>query len=425
MTIIELYSIFLQSSGIAIDTRKIKKGNLFFALKGSNFDGNRFAKQAIINGALAAVVDNIYLSDPEKGIFYFENSLAALQDLAKYHRNQLNIPVIGLTGSNGKTTSKELMASVLNEKFNVLYTSGNLNNHIGVPLTILSIKPQHEIAIIEMGANHLKEIELLCSISQPTIGYITNFGKAHLEGFGGNEGVIKGKSELYTYLREFRKSALINTDDLLQINLSNGIHKITFGSQGNYIFTLLENRNRVSVQYQNTIVNSQLTGTYNFSNICAAFSLGLHFNIEINQIKKGIENYHPQNHRSQVVKKDGIVLVLDTYNANPSSMEVSLENFSHFKGTKSIIIGDMYELGSESIIEHQKILNLAERLNFNFIYLVGEIFYSIQNKNSNVLKFQNTSDMVEFLKNFTIPTQNILLKGSRAMALERLIEFLP
>ena len=425
MTIIELYSIFLQSSGIATDTRKIEKGNLFFALQGSNFDGNRFAKQAIINGALAAVVDNICLSDPEEGIFYFENSLLALQELARYHRNQLNIPVIGLTGSNGKTTSKELIASVLNEKFNVLYTSGNLNNHIGVPLTILSIKPDHEIAIIEMGANHLKEIELLCSISQPTIGYITNFGKAHLEGFGGKEGVIKGKSELYTYLREYRRSALINTDDLLQINLSDGIQKITFGSQGTYIFTLLENHNRVSIQYQNTIVNSQLTGIYNFSNICAAFALGLHFNMKINQIKKGIENYQPQNQRSQIIEKEGIVLVLDTYNANPSSMELSLENFSHFKGTKSIIIGDMFELGDESESEHQKILNLAERLNFNFIYLVGEIFYSTQNKKSNVLKFHSTSDMIEFLKNFTIPTQNILLKGSRAMALERLLEFLP
>lgn len=425
MTIIELYSIFLQSSGIATDTRKIEKGNLFFALKGNNFDGNRFAEQAIQNGALAAVVDDIDVSNPEKGIFYFENSLVALQNLARYHRNQINIPVIGLTGSNGKTTSKELIASVLSEKFNVLYTQGNLNNHIGVPLTILSINPEHEIAIIEMGANHRKEIELLSGISQPTIGYITNFGKAHLEGFGGKEGVIKGKSELYAFLREYKKTALINTDDPLQVSLSQGIEKITFGSHGSYTFSLLENNHRVSIQYKDLVINSQLTGQYNFTNICAAFSLGLYFGIDTHKIKKGIENYTPQNQRSQVVEKENVVLVLDTYNANPSSMEVSLENFSHFKGTKSIIIGDMYELGSESVLEHQKIVNLAEKLNFDFIYLVGENFYSTNTKTTRVQKFHTTNDMREYLKNHTLPTQNILLKGSRAMALERLIDFLP
>ena len=387
MTITELYSIYLQSSGIATDTRKIEKGNLFFALKGSNFNGNAFAEQAIKNGALGAVVADIELTNQEKGQFYFENSLFALQNLARYHRNQLHIPVIGLTGSNGKTTTKELIASVLAEKYKVLYTQGNLNNHIGVPLTILSINSKHEVAIIEMGANHLKEIELLSSISQPSIGYITNFGRAHLEGFGGKDGVIKGKSELYTYLRKYNQFALVNTDDPLQVTLSDGIKRITFGSQGTYTF---------------------------------------YFEIDIEQIKKGIENYTPQNQRSQIVEKNNVILVLDTYNANPSSMEVSLENFSHFKGSKSVIIGDMYELGIESALEHQRILNLAESLNFDFIYLVGNNFYSTISTNCNkIQKFHTTSDMADFLKNYTIPTKNILLKGSRAMALERLIEFLP
>jgi len=426
MTITELYSIYLQSSGIATDTRKIEKGNLFFALKGSNFNGNAFAEQAIKNGALGAVVDDIELSNPEKGLFYFENSLFALQNLARYHRNQLHIPVIGLTGSNGKTTTKELIASVLAEKYKVLYTQGNLNNHIGVPLTILSINSKHEVAIIEMGANHLKEIELLSSISQPSIGYITNFGRAHLEGFGGKDGVIKGKSELYTYLRKYNQYALVNTDDPLQVTLSDGIKRITFGSQGTYTFSHFEDQHRLSIQYQDIAVNSQLTGDYNFSNLCAAFSLGLYFEIDIEQIKKGIENYTPQNQRSQIVEKNNVILVLDTYNANPSSMEVSLENFSHFKGSKSVIIGDMYELGIESALEHQRILNLAESLNFDFIYLVGNNFYSTISTNCNkIQKFHTTSDMADFLKNYTIPTKNILLKGSRAMALERLIEFLP
>lgn len=425
MTIEELYSVYLQSTGVITDTRKIIKGNLFFALKGENFNGNLFALQAIQNGALAAVVDEEDYSDPEKGIFYFENSLFTLQNLARYHRKQLNIPVIGLTGSNGKTTSKELIASVLKEKFKVLYTQGNLNNHIGVPLTVLSIKPEHEIAIIEMGANHQKEIELLVGVSQPTIGYITNFGKAHLEGFGGEEGVIKGKSELYTFLREFNKIALVNSDDYKQMELTENIERITFGSKGYYKFSLAGSYNHgISVEYEKTIINSQLTGEYNFTNICAAISLGLFYDLSISQIKCGIESYKPKNQRSQIVEKNGITLLLDTYNANPSSMEVSLKNFSSFIGSKTIIIGDMFELGRDSATEHQKIANMAESLGFEFIYLVGENFYKTKNNSSNIKKFHSTEEIKNYVKTHKISTQNILLKGSRGMTLEKLIDYI-
>ncbi len=425
MTIYELYSIYLQATKVNTDTRKITKGDLFFALKGDNFNGNLYAEEAIKNGALAAVVDDEEFSNPEKGIFYFENTLFTLQNLARYHRKQLNIPIIGLTGSNGKTTSKELMAAVLKKKFHVLYTQGNLNNHIGVPLTTLSIKPEHEIAIIEMGANHQKEIELLAGISQPNIGYITNFGKAHLDGFGGEEGVIKGKSELYTFLREYNRTALVNTDDAKQVELTYNIEKITFGSEGTHSFSLLENTNhRISIRYQDTIIDSQLTGDYNFANICAASTLGFHFGLTIEQVKHGIENYQPQNQRSQIVEKNGITLVLDTYNANPSSMEVSLMNFSSFEGSKAVIIGDMFELGKEAAPEHQKIADLAKSLSFDYIYLIGENFFRTSNHNSTIQKFHSTKDMEDYLKTEKIPAKNILLKGSRGMTLEKLIDFL-
>ena len=422
MTIEELYSVYLQAERISTDTRTIAKGDLFFALKGGHFNGNRFAEQAVKDGALAAVVDEKEFENPEKGIFWFENTLFALQNLARYHRRKLTIPVVALTGSNGKTTSKELITSVLKQKFNVLSTQGNLNNHIGVPLTVLSIKPQHEIAVIEMGANHQKEIELLSGITQPNIGYITNFGKAHLEGFGGEEGVIKGKSELYAYLREYGQIALVNREDAKQVELTHDIQTISFGTtSGMYQFALSEGENnRVSFRYGNVLIHSQLTGNYNFANLCAASALGLHFGLTVEQIKQGIESYYPQNQRSQIVKKEGKTLVLDTYNANPSSMEASLRNFADFQGSKAVILGDMFELGEESPAEHQKIADLAQNLHFDFIYLLGERFYQTKIQADNVMKFRTTDEMNDYLQTHKIQTDNILLKGSRGMALEKL-----
>ena len=298
-----------------------------------------------------------------------------------------------------------------------------LNNHIGVPLTLLSITKEHEIAVIEMGANHQKEIELLCSLAEPNIGYITNFGKAHLEGFGGFEGVIKGKSELYEYLQQNNQTILVNeADEIQREKTKNYPKKITFGADDSqYYFDKFVENNLVGITYKGQKIKSNLTGDYNFTNICAAVSLGLHFNIDFEEIKAAIENYKPTNMRSQVVEKNGKTLVLDTYNANPSSMALSLNNFSQFTGSKTIIIGDMLELGEESVTEHQKIWEQAKSLNLDEIITVGSIFKQV---NPSEKSFKNTDELIEYLKQNRIKNKNILLKGSRGIALEKAIEFL-
>jgi len=423
MNIEQFYPLFLGSEKVTIDSRKIGKNDIFFAFSGENFNAATFAEKAIDEGALAVVVEQENFENRDRNIFYVPSTLEFLQQLAIYHRNQLQIPIIGLTGSNGKTTTKEIIHAVLSEKFNVQYTLGNLNNHIGVPLTILSIKPEHEMAVIEMGANHQKEIELLCSISQPNFGYITNFGKAHLEGFGGFEGVIKGKSELYDYLKSNQQTIVINENDSIQVEKTkNYSPKITFGKESSdYQFELFSEEHFVGLVYKNEKAVSKLTGEYNFTNLCAAASLGLHFGIDFSQIKNAIEIYTPTNMRSQIVKKEGRTLVLDTYNANPSSMMASLHNFITFEGSKTIIIGDMLELGEESEKEHQNILNLAQKLGFNEIITVGKNFKEI---NSSAISFENTSELIEYLKLHNIESENILLKGSRGVALEKSIDFI-
>jgi len=423
MNIEQFYPLFLKSEKVTIDSRKIGKNDVFFAFSGENFNAATSAEQAIDEGALAVIVEQKDFENEARNIFYVPSTLDFLQKLAIHHRNQLQIPIIGLTGSNGKTTTKEIIHAVLSEQFNVQYTFGNLNNHIGVPLTILSIKPEHEMAVIEMGANHQKEIELLCTISQPNFGYITNFGKAHLEGFGGFEGVIQGKSELYDYLKNHQETILVNENDSIQVEKTeNYSPKITFGKTGSdYQFGLFSEEHFVGLMYNNDRVVSKLTGEYNFTNLCAAASLGLHFGINFSQIKNAIENYTPTNMRSQIVKKEGRTLVLDTYNANPSSMTASLHNFITFEGSKTIIIGDMLELGEESEKEHQTILNLAQKLGFNEIITVGKNFKQI---NSSVTSFENTSELIEYLKSHKIQSENILLKGSRGVALEKSIDFI-
>ena len=368
-----------------------------------------------------AIVDDKNYENQENNIFFVEDALKTLQDLAIYHRSQLKIPVFALTGSNGKTTTKELIASVIQQKFNVQFTQGNLNNHIGVPLTILSIKPEHDFAIIEMGANHQKEIKFLSKIARPNIGYITNYGKAHLEGFGGVEGIIKGKSELYDFLRETDGIALINSDDKIQVEKSKGIKTIRYGKEEkDYEFFLLNKEVLVGVKYQENEIITHLTGNYNFTNICAAIRLGLYFEIPIQDIKKGLENYVPSNHRSQILEKNGKKIVMDSYNANPSSMEVALNNFSLFNGTKTVILGDMFELGEDTEKEHTFIKNHAERLNFTLKIFVGEHFLAISDENS--LFFKSTEELKSFLKNNPIETSNILVKGSRGMKLEQVLE---
>lgn len=419
----QFYPLFLQAENVVIDSRKIEKNDIFFAFSGENFNAATFAEQAVDKGALAVIVEQQDYENPEKNIFYVPSTLEFLQELAVYHRKKLQIPVIGLTGSNGKTTTKEIIHAVLSEKFNVQYTRGNLNNHIGVPLTILSIKPEHEMAVIEMGANHQKEIEFLSSISMPNFGYITNFGKAHLEGFGGVKGVIKGKSELYEYLKNNDQIILVNENDPIQVEKTKGYSpKITFGNAGSdYQFELFSEQHFVGLIYKGQKAVSKLTGEYNFTNLCAAASLGLHFGIDFSKIIHAIENYTPTNMRSQIVQKGDKTLVLDTYNANPSSMAASIKNFITFEGSKTIIIGDMLELGDESEKEHRSILELALELGFDEIITVGKIFKSV---NHSPLSFEDTKALTEYFKTNTISSKNILLKGSRGIALEKVIDFI-
>ena len=423
MNITDFYALYLQANKVTIDSRKIEKNDMFFAFSGENFNAAILAETAMDNGALAVIVEDKNFENTAKNIFYVKSTLEFLQDLAKHHRAQLSIPIIALTGSNGKTTTKEIIHAVLSQKYNTQYTFGNLNNHIGVPLTILSIKPEHEMAVVEMGANHQKEIEFLCTIAQPNFGYITNFGKAHLEGFGGVEGVIKGKSELYDYLKSNNQFVVVNENDPIQVEKTDGYDLvIPFGRRDSeFYFEKFTENNCVGIIYNDVEALSKLTGDYNFTNLCAATSLGLYFGIDFNLIKKAIEEYTPTNMRSQIVKKGDKTLVLDTYNANPSSMKVSLENFNDFIGTKTIIIGDMLELGEESAAEHSQILELAKSLNFDEIITVGPHFKEV---NASGIAFLTTQDLINYLTENDIHSQNILLKASRGIALEKALEFI-
>lgn len=423
MNVQDFYSVFLKCNAVQIDSRKVGENDVFFAFSGDTFNAATLAEDAVLSGAIAVIVERQEFENIEKNIFYVPSTLQFLQDLAIFHRSNLSIPIIGLTGSNGKTTTKELIHAVLSSRYEVLSTAGNYNNHIGVPLTLLSIRAHHEIAVIEMGANHQKEIEFLCEIAQPTLGYVTNFGKAHLEGFGGFEGVIKGKSEMFRYLIDSKKTILVNETDPIQVEKSKDCaNVITFGlTTSDYFFTSLLINNFVGLQFGEQKMISQLTGNYNFSNLCAAVALGFYFNVDFNSMKNAVESYVPTNMRSQIVTKGDKTLLLDTYNANPSSMVESLRNFCTFSGTKTIIIGDMLELGTESLMEHTEILKLAEQLNFNEIITVGSQFQQVKN---DALNFSNTNDLIIYLKNNKISSKNILLKASRGIALEKVVEYL-
>ncbi|MDB4714637.1 UDP-N-acetylmuramoyl-tripeptide--D-alanyl-D-alanine ligase [Flavobacteriaceae bacterium] len=425
-----LYSYFLKSSSVITDTRKIEKNALFFCLRGENFNGNKFAKEALQKGAAFVVIDDSGYFKENSQYILVEDCLKSLQELAKYHRLQFDIPVIGLTGSNGKTTTKELIYSVLSEQFNTTATFGNLNNHIGVPLTLLRINKNTEIALIEMGANHLKEIEFLCNITKPTHGYITNFGKAHLEGFGSIEGVIQGKSELYKSLENTKGTALINSEDKLQVRLTKNQAKQQFGNKEADIVITSNNyttkdNNYLSVSFQSTIINSKLKGTYNYSNIKAAIAFGFIFDISLEKIKKGIEGYIPKNNRSQWLKTERNTVILDAYNANPSSMTVALESLlnSNTKN-KILILGDMLELGDYAADEHQKIIEILNKKTPETVILVGKEFKKTKTSNSNFHKFEETKDVIPFLQKKNFQNKTILIKGSRGIALEVLQEYL-
>lgn len=418
-----LHEALLQGGQVRIDSRKVATGDLFFALKGDRFNANDFVEEVLTKAPSWVVMDEDRgLKDSR--IIIVDDALTALQDFARYHRQQLKIPVIGLTGSNGKTTSKELFHAVLSQKYKVSSTVGNLNNHIGVPLTILGIRPDHEIAVVEMGANAQKEIAFLCSVSQPDIGYITNFGLAHLEGFGGPEGVVKGKSELYDYLRAHHKRAIVFADAPRQIEKSAGIERTLFGSQASapYQFTSGAELPYFQLTYEGRSIQTQLSGGYNFSNVAAAITMGLLFNVPLEQIVEGIEKYQPTNNRSQKQQTDRNALIIDCYNANPSSMELALRSLSLHPGQRMAILGDMFEMGEYEKEEHQRIAELAQTLGIENRLFVGDAFY--EHADSRETRVRTTDEAMAYLKANPPHDCTILLKGSRGMTLEKLIPLL-
>jgi UDP-N-acetylmuramoyl-tripeptide--D-alanyl-D-alanine ligase len=425
MEINQIHTIFLDCNSLVIDTKKITKNAIFLAIKGDRFDANTFAQEALNCGASYVIIDNASFYINEKTILV-ENSLKTLQDLALYHRKYLNLPIVALTGSNGKTTTKELINVVLSKKYNTKATFGNLNNHLGVPLTLLSFTKDTQIGIVEMGANHQKEIEFLCNLALPDFGYITNYGKAHLEGFGGFEGVIKGKTELFQYITSQKKTAFVNLDDEIQVKKSFGLTTFTFGLNSENANLNIKNISAnpfVKIIYDNIEINSALIGLYNASNISAAIAIGKYFKIDDLLIKEAIESYIPDNNRSQLLEKSSNKIILDAYNANPSSMKVAIENFVQLEDSDKILfLGDMFELGSASLEEHKAIISMLENEKKCFTYFVGADFYANKIGHLNFKFFEDFDNLNNYLKDIEIKNSYILIKGSRGMALERVLE---
>ena len=415
----DLHQLFLnQKQNFTTDTRKITQGAIFFALKGDNFNGNTFAKTALENGAAYVVIDEEAFYIDERTILV-KNVLETLQHLAHFHREYLGIPIIALTGSNGKTTTKELIREVLATQYKVNATVGNLNNHIGVPLTLLNMTPETEMGVVEMGANHLKEIQYLCFIAAPNFGYITNFGKAHLEGFGSEEGIIQGKSEMYDYIANAEGKAFVNQEEKRMVEQAEYCECIYINPHET---PLLELTPYVQLAHKGDVIQSNLIGKYNYNNIIAAITIGHYFNISNDNIKKAIENYKPENNRSQIIERGNTHIILDAYNANPTSMSAALENMNALnKSRKAVILGDMFELGTTSNEEHKNIVSKTLESNFDTSIFVGQNFY--QQKNNKAFFFASFDD----LKNnfdFDFSNTTLLIKGSRGMALERVLDIL-
>ncbi len=426
MEINDLYKLYLQYPSIKIDTRKIVKGDIFFALKGHNFNGNHFAKQAIESGAAYAIIDE-YVDDTDKKLVKTDHVLLTLQQLARHHREHFNIPFIAITGSNGKTTTKELVHQVLSSSYKTYTTEGNLNNHIGIPLTILKIKNDAEMAVIEMGANHQKEIEQYCSYTLPTHGLITNCGKAHLEGFGSEEGVRKGKGELFDHLKNNNNgTAFVNGDDKYIKAISKGIKNIiTYGSanaditgSSTGISSFLEVQITRGADIE--LIKTQLVGQYNLLNVLAAVTIGRQFNIDNEKIKNALENYVPLNSRSQLLKQGTNTIILDAYNANPDSMKAAIDNFAEMPGANKILmLGSMMELGKDSEKEHEEIIKIIDGYKWTHVIVVGNNFKNIK---SNYI-FLNTAEQArQWFIEHNFKNFHILIKGSRSMMMERILE---
>lgn len=420
-----LYQHFKQHPYISTDSRKVMPGSIFFALRGENFDGNEYAETALQQGASYAVVDKPQLCLNERTLLV-PDVLNALQKLAIAHREHLTIPVIGITGSNGKTTTKELIAATLSARYTVLATSGNLNNHIGVPLTVLSITSNHEMAVVEMGANHVGEIADLCQIARPTHGLITNIGKAHLEGFGGKEGVIKAKKELYDHLRNHGGTVFVNADDPLLMSLSQNMPRITYGelnTAGVRGFPAQSGENlEINLEGRDPIV-TRLTGSYNFPNAMAAYAIALHFRVESSLALHALATYEPRMNRSQLVKTARNLVLLDAYNANPSSMEAALNYFARLPDEhKVLLLGDMFELGNYAGIEHTSILQLASGLKMEKIYTAGPLFMEAARAFPGIIACHSTESLQQLLGDENLSNKTILIKGSRGMKMELLLE---
>ena len=411
-----LYSKFPACEGVSIDTRTIKKGDLFFGINGENSNGSEYAHQALEGGAKYAVVD-----DPKfygDSIIVVEDTLLALQELASYHRKLLQTKVLAITGSNGKTTTKELVRSVLSQKYDVLATDGNYNNHLGVPLTLLRLTSSHEMAIIEMGANHIGEIAGLCDIAQPDFGLITNIGQAHTEGFGGAEGVLKGKSELFDYLKKNQGVPFINVQDNYLKNMAKRFDAAeVFPSQG---VAIIPNLERLELLIKGNRVASQLTGDYNFLNVAAAVAVGRYFQVSDEEIREAIQSYVPENHRSQIIKKETNTIIIDAYNANPDSMRVALKNLIKFKGNRVAILGDMNEL-SNSEEAHRQLGKELSRLGLEKIILVGKKTPPALEFLPEGIHFSSTEKLKEYLSQHSFQDAVILLKASRSMKLEEVV----
>jgi UDP-N-acetylmuramoyl-tripeptide--D-alanyl-D-alanine ligase len=426
-TIKELYDKFQQSGKVSTDTRQISAGSIFFALKGDKFNANTFALQALEKGALYSVVDEKEYANNERCILV-DDVLETLQQLARYHRDQLNIPVIGLTGSNGKTTSKELLNSVLSKKYKTYATKGNLNNHIGVPLTLLAIDKTVEIAVVEMGANHLGEIALLCSIANPSHGFITNIGRAHIGMFGGFENIIRAKSELYQHLIENGGIVFINSQNEILANMAKRFKQPIFYPATNdyYHGELISADPFVQVRAENgTHLQTKLIGSYNFENIMSALCIGKYFDVPADAANEAVEQYEPGNMRSQMVKKGTNTIILDAYNANPSSMQAAVENLAAMKtDRKVVILGDMFELEDEAEKEHKLLGQLLRKKKFDQVYLCGKLFKSALAEIPAAKYFEDKTSLIENLKKNPVSDSIILVKVSRGIGLETIVEYL-
>lgn len=424
MEIARLYHYFQSSSGVCTDTRKIKKNCLFVALSGEKFNANDFVVDAFHNGAAYALVDRRKALINDRCILV-NDTLNTLQKLAHYHRNRFSLPIIAITGSNGKTTTRELVVDILTKRFNALATRGNLNNHIGVPLTLLELNNKHEIGVLEMGANHQGEIRNFCRIAEPTHGLITNIGKAHLEGFGGIDGVIKGKTELFDFIKEKRRLLFVNKEDELLMEKSQDIERIFYGKKIDNI-QIVDKDPVLSIYWGHRKIQTGIIGSYNLQNIVASLKIGKYFWVADEKIIEAIENYRPSNNRSQVVEKKKNTLILDAYNANPSSMELALDNFTNYKtdhSKKLVILGDMLELGEVSRDQHQMIIEKIKDT-YDQVILVGSEFKAVCAEH-NVIVFDDSMQTRDYLMKNPPSDAAVLIKGSRGLSLENIIDAIP